>query len=192
MLKIHSNGLLVTSAFHERLPFMTRLARRISDRRMARPRRRGAITVLVALLLVPFLAMVAFAVDIAWVVQSRSDLQNAADSAALAGAEQLMNGYVQYTLPSQTSQGTVLAASEGTATAYAKNFAGYNTAGGVTSLALNASDIEFGFTNGQGSYNAAASGFPNTVKVTMRLDKQANGVSVPRYTSSFLPRESSS
>ena len=71
-------------------------------------RRRGAVTVLVALLTVPFLGMVAFAVDIAWIVQSRSDLQNAADAAALAGAEQLMNGFVQYSLPGQTLQSTIL------------------------------------------------------------------------------------
>lgn len=121
--------------------------------------------------------MVAFAVDVAWIVQSRSSLQNAADSAALAGAEQLMDGYVQYSLPSQTAQGTILTNTKTTAKTYAKNFAGYNAAGGVSSLALNDADIEFGFTDAKGSYSGPGSysGFPNTVKVTMRLDDQANG-----------------
>jgi Flp pilus assembly protein TadG len=130
-----------------------------------------------AFLLIPFLGMVAFAVDIAWIVQSRSDLQNAADSAALAGVEQLTNGYVQYALPGQTQQSTILTNSESIAKTYAKNFASYNTAGGVPSLTLNDSDIEFGFTDGQGTYTPAPtySSFPNTVKVTMRLDSSANG-----------------
>jgi Flp pilus assembly protein TadG len=145
--------------------------------RATRIRRRGALTVLVALLAVPFLAMVAFAVDIAWIVQARSDLQNAADSAALAGVEQLTSGFVQYSLPGQTQQSTILTASETVATTYAKAFAFANTAGAVPSLRLNDSDIEFGFTDGQGTYTPAPTytGFPNTLKATMRLDSQANG-----------------
>jgi Flp pilus assembly protein TadG len=146
-------------------------------RRAGCSRRRGAVTVLVALLTVPFLGMVAFAVDIAWIVQSRSDLQNAADSAALAGAEQLMNGFVLYSLPGQTQKATILATSEASATTYAKNFAGYNTAGGNSSLTLNNADIQFGFTDASNNFTAAPgyAGYPNTVKVTMRLDSQANG-----------------
>jgi Flp pilus assembly protein TadG len=142
-----------------------------------RPRRRGAVTTLVAFLLVPFTGMVAFALDIAWIVQSRSDLQNAADAAALAGVEQLMNGYVQYSLPGQTGKSTILNTAETSAKTYAKNFAGYNTAGGVSSLTLNDADIEFGFTDASNNYTAAPSynGYPNTIKVTMRLDSSANG-----------------
>lgn len=145
--------------------------------RTARPRRRGTVAVLVALLAVPFLGMVAFAVDVAWIVQSKSDLQNAADSAALAGAEQLMSGFVLYKLPGQTQQSTIMTASETAASTYAKNFASYNTAGGVSSLALNDADIQFGFTDALGTFSPAPtySSFPNTVKVTMRLDSQANG-----------------
>ncbi len=150
------------------------IKRRSTHQTRARSRR-GALTVLVALLLIPFLGMVAFAVDMAWIVQSRSDLQNAADAAALAGAEQLTSGSVQYSLAGQTQQGTILANAESSATTYAKNFASYNVAGGHSSLTLNSSDIEFGFTNGSNSYTANAGGFPNTVKVTMRLDGNANG-----------------
>jgi Flp pilus assembly protein TadG len=139
--------------------------------------RRGTVTVLVALLMVPFLGMVAFALDIAWIVQSRSDLQSAADSAALAGAEQLTNGFVQYSLPGQTLQGTILSTAESNATTCAKNFASYNTAGGVSSLTLNNADVQFGFTDASNNFTPAPaySGFPNTVKVTVRLDSNANG-----------------
>ena len=77
----------------------------------------------------------------------------------------------------QTNKSGVITATESTAKTYAKNFAGYNTAGGVRSLALNDADIEFGFTDASNNYTPAPTyaGFPNTVKVTMRLDSQANG-----------------
>jgi Flp pilus assembly protein TadG len=152
-----------------------------SQRRKQRTRsgspRRGAVVPLVAILLIPFTGMVAFALDTAWIVQSRSDLQSAADAAALAGAEQLMNGFVQYSLPGQTLQTSILATAETSAKTYAKNFASYNTAGGVSTLTLKDADIEFGYTDASNNYTAAPtySGFPNTVKVTMRLDSSANG-----------------
>jgi Flp pilus assembly protein TadG len=128
-------------------------------------------------MIVPFTGLVAFAIDIAWIVQSRSDLQSAADAAALAGAEQLMNGYVQYNMPGQTLQSTILSTAETSAKTYAKNFASYNTAGGVNSLTLNDADIQFGFTDASNNYTPAPTytGYPNTVKVTMRLDSSANG-----------------
>src|SRR5262245_13633208 len=48
--------------------------------------RRGAVVPLVALCLIPLLGLVALAVDIGMVAVSRSQCQNAADSAAMAGA----------------------------------------------------------------------------------------------------------
>jgi Flp pilus assembly protein TadG len=140
-------------------------------------RRRGSIAPLVAILLTLFLGLVAFAVDLAWMVQTRADLQNAADAAALAGAGQLMNGFVQYNLPGQTQQGTIVTNSQSSATTYATNFAGYNAAGGVSSLTLNSSDVVFGTTDASGNFTASGSGssFPNTVQVTMRRDGSANG-----------------
>jgi Flp pilus assembly protein TadG len=136
-----------------------------------------------ALLLIPLLAMMAFAIDIGWIDVTQADLQNAADAAALAGAEQLMgdsnhlNGIVQYNLPGQTNQATILSTAESNAKTAAKNFASYNAAGGVSSLVLNDGDIEFGFTDASGKYTAAPTytGFPNTVKVTLRRDSNANG-----------------
>ena len=48
-----------------------------------------------------------------WIVLVQSDLQNAADSAALAGAGQLMNGFVSYNLPNQTAnQPSILSTAE--------------------------------------------------------------------------------
>ncbi|NIL96059.1 MAG: hypothetical protein GTO53_02100 [Planctomycetales bacterium] len=55
-------------------------------------RRRGAIAVLAALLIVTFLAIVAFGVDVGYLALTRSQLQNAADAAALAGTAGLIDG----------------------------------------------------------------------------------------------------
>src|SRR5438477_6631154 len=115
--------------------------------------RRGAVAPLVAVLLVPLVAMVAFAVDMAWVVETENELQSVADAAALAGANALIsdstsqNGYVQYYLAGQATQATILSNAQANARTAAKACAKANTAGGVSNLALNDSDIEFGFTN---------------------------------------------
>ncbi len=140
--------------------------------------RRGGVAPLTALLLIPLLGLVAFAVDMGWIVLTQSDLQNAADSAALAAAGQLMNGYVMYNLPNQSAnQLSILNTAEAGATASAKQFAGLNAAGGVSSLTLLNSDIQFGFTDANGVYTASSANsttYPNTVKVTVRRDSTAN------------------
>jgi Flp pilus assembly protein TadG len=142
-------------------------------------RRRGAMLPLAAVLMVFFLGMVAFCVDIGWIVLAQSDLQNAADSAALAGAEGLMANAALYGLPNQSAaqKDALISAGMANARTVAKNFAGYNSAGGVNSLVLNDADIEFGYTDTSGTYTAVPTytGYPNTVKVVLRRDAQANG-----------------
>jgi Flp pilus assembly protein TadG len=145
--------------------------------------RRGAIAPLTAVLLTIILGMVAFAVDVGWMTVAESELQDAADAAALAGVGQLMSPSVQFSLPGQaaTNQTSILSAAQTSATTYAKNFASYNRAGGVANLVLLDNDIEFGFTDAHGNYtkytgnSLYASSFPNTIKVTMRLDTTPGG-----------------
>jgi hypothetical protein len=145
----------------------------------AEMRRRGTVTPLAAILLVFLMGMIAFSVDMGYMVLAETELQSAADSAALAGAEQLMQGFVKYHLPGQgaTNQATILSSSLSSARTAAKNYAGYNSAGGVSTLALNDSDIQFGFTDASNNYTPQPTftGFPNTIKVTMRRDSSANG-----------------
>ena len=143
----------------------------------ATTKRRGAIAPLTAILLVFLIGMVAFAVDTGWMVLSQTNLQNAADASALAGANPLMSAYVQYSVSTSSStKTTILNAAMASARANAKLYAGYNSAGGVKSLALNDSDVEFGFTDAKNNYTPAPTftGFPNTIKVRLRLDSQAN------------------
>src|SRR5262249_3580303 len=109
----------------------------------------------------------------------RSDLQNAADAAALAGAEKLQSLYVQYNQPGQTSMTSVLTqaiTNSGSTSpmATAIKFARYNKAGNVN-LEVPTTDVKFGFTDAQGNYTSPYIGFPNTIQVTVRRDSTANG-----------------
>ncbi len=139
--------------------------------------RRGATAVLVALLLIPLMAFVALSVDIGWMATTKSTLQNAADSAAAAGARQLTDNYAAYSIPGQTQRQSLISGAETSASTFSKRFCGYNGAGGVTSLNLLATDTVFGFTDATNSFTstAAYAGFPNTVQVTVRRDASSNG-----------------
>ncbi|NUQ62655.1 MAG: VWA domain-containing protein [Pirellulales bacterium] len=55
--------------------------------------RRGAILVLTAVLMIMIFAMLAFAVDLGYVALTRTELQNAADAGALAGAGTMVGGF---------------------------------------------------------------------------------------------------
>ncbi len=52
--------------------------------------RRGAVLVLVAFMMVALIGVAVFAVDLGWIVANRTQLQSAADAAALAGASTLV------------------------------------------------------------------------------------------------------
>ncbi|MCX7408563.1 MAG: pilus assembly protein TadG-related protein [Planctomycetales bacterium] len=146
---------------------------------LARPviRRRGAIAVLVAVLMIPMLAFVAFCVDIGWMTTTKSELQNATDSAAAAGARQLVDNYGAYSAASSSQRQTLVASAKSAASTYSRQFGGYNNAGGVAALQVLPSDIQFGFTDASGNYESSATyaGYPNTVQVLVRRDASANG-----------------
>jgi Flp pilus assembly protein TadG len=136
------------------------------------------ILALGAFLLLVILAMAAFAVDIGYICSVQSQLQSAADSAALAGATQLMNPYVQYYYPTQSSsnQSQILSSAMASGTAQAQRFASLNAAGDVTSLALPNADVVFGFLDSNKNFSPAPPDprFPNSVQVTVRRDTNAN------------------
>jgi hypothetical protein len=152
---------------------------------LQRGKRPGAIAPLAALTLLIVVAMVAFCVDMSFIVETEAELQTAADGAALAGAQQLMQNYgpVDYYMPGQTNQAYIMQTAMNNARNAARACAANNTAGGVTNLVLDDGDIEFGITDGNGVYTAlprsvlqaVVVGFPNTVKVTVRRRNQTNG-----------------
>jgi Flp pilus assembly protein TadG len=144
-------------------------------------RRRGATVPLFAVLAVPLLGMLAFSVDLGYIVLANSDLQWAADAAALAGAEKLQEFYIQYTLPGQTSRNAILATATtnvpGSPMQAAEQVASCNKAGGVP-VTVRDDDISFGYTDAQGNYTtnyqSSSSGFPNSVTVITRRDRFSN------------------
>ena len=152
-------------------------------------RRRGATVPLFAILLVPLLGMLAFSIDLGWIALVKTDLQTAADAAALAGAEKLQALYVNYItagLPgSQQSQGSFLTtATTNTGTwdspmYTAEQFASYNKAGNV-SINVRDQDVSFSFLDANGNFNqnywavGLTGGFPNSITVVARRDSIQN------------------
>jgi Flp pilus assembly protein TadG len=125
-----------------------------------------------AILLALVLGMLAFSVDIGYIVMTRAELQNAADSSALAAVEQLTPYYVQYYSPGST-QNTILSSAETQATLFAKNYASYHKAGNTTSVVLDTTnDLQFGYQDSSTAYQSPppTGDFPNTVQVTLRLN----------------------
>lgn len=117
-------------------------------------RPRGVIAVFSAVLLVVMLAMVAFAIDVGYLSLTRTQLQAAADGAALAGASTI---------------------SQGTQVASAQSIANANKVAG-RSVQLNASDVELGtWDTTSRSFTPAASGAANAVRVTVRTDADNGG-----------------
>jgi hypothetical protein len=110
--------------------------------------RRGATLILFALLLVFLIGLIAFAVDIGWVNLTRTELQTAADSSALAAS-------------------AVLNQDPATIRAVAQHYAGMHRAGGQT-VSLSTSDVEMGLWDvSSGSFTPVSSG-GNAVRITAR------------------------
>lgn len=118
--------------------------------------RRGAVTVLAALMMTFLVGMVAFAIDCGVITLARTQLQNAADAAAMAGAAALSSGV-------SSTQTAAQAAAQA------------NTVGGASVSLVTAQDIEFGtwdkaaltFTVLTGSAQANA----NAIRVTCKVDQ---------------------
>ena len=122
-----------------------------------RQRRRGAMAVLAAVFLVVLIAMIAFAVDIGYLAVVRTQLQAAADSAALAAAGS-----------SNLSQSQMVSV--------AQQFANANQAAG-RAIQLNASDVQFGTWNATSRTFTPSSAAATAVKVTVRTDSSDGGAS---------------
>jgi Flp pilus assembly protein TadG len=151
---------------------------------LRKDKRRPAATVpLFAILCVPLIGMLAFSIDVGWIALARTDLQTAADAAALAGAEQLQSLYVQYTTPGATNQSSLLntattnTGTQGCPMYAAEQVAARNKAGNVN-ITVRDPDISFGFLDGNGTYHSDYSnyngGFPNSITVITRRDNTLN------------------
>ena len=123
--------------------------------------RRGVVVVLVAVLMVPLLAMVAFAVDYGYLLKVRTDLQRTADVAVLAAVQNLI----------PTADGTQDLDS------VRSTLRKYVTSNTDNSFQVLDSDIEIGRYDPATIYSKVLllnTGTFDTVRVTVRYDGTAN------------------
>jgi len=118
-------------------------------------RRRGAIVVLAAIFLVVMLGLIALAVDLGYIALVKTQLQAAADSAALAGA-------------------AATNLSRADMEAEARRFAGANTAGG-RAVQLTSSDIESGTWDVASRTFTPSAQLGSAVRVTVRTADDTSG-----------------
>lgn len=153
----------------------------MSARSINHVQRRGAVAPLMAILAIPLLGMIAFAVDIGYIALSKSELQNAADAAALAAVDQLRDPFTKWSVVSNPSNGATYSPSGmlaqrnlamTNAKTAAQTYSQANKAGGKSVTVDTANDVTFGYLDGNGAYNPnpPSSQFPNTVEVTLRYD----------------------
>lgn len=136
-------------------------------------RRRGVILVLAALCLIVVIAFLAFSVDWGYMVVTESELQNAADAGALAGARALANG-------------------RAAAISAAQAWVGKNVAGGQPAT-LASSDVDIGlWDNNAATFTVLAANAPqnpNAIRVTCRRSA-ANGNALPLFFAKLLGTQS--
>src|SRR5687768_1974578 len=157
------------------MSFIDRFASRTKARRCrVRQSRRGAVVVFLAAMLVVVFAFVALCIDVGWMTTTKSELQNAADASAAAGAAQLMTNHAAYNIPSQRNRDALVTSAKRSASNYGALYGSYNSAGGVNALTILPADIAIGFTDANGAFVANSSRYPNTVQVVARRDDSAN------------------
>ena len=138
--------------------------------------RRGAISVLAAFMSVMVLGMVAFAVDVGYVLSSKQELQRTADAAALAAC---------WEYGKKLSQGSTPVEAMGFARTTAVQYAGSNPVAGINPLIdqntsnSGSGDLVFGQMSNLYDSNAslvtATPSLYNAVRLKVRRDSTLNG-----------------
>ncbi len=138
--------------------------------------RKGAITILAALMSIVLIGMVAFCVDIGYVLSAKEELQRSADSSALAAC---------WEFGSQLAKGNSTTAAAGYARTTAAQYAALNrVTGSPMSLDANTSndpngDVVLGyiadFKNSQSAFQTDGTNGYNAIKVRLRKDSSTNG-----------------
>lgn len=120
----------------------------------------GAVAILLGIALLTLISFAALAVDIGYILTTKSELQNIADATALAAARQLAASY-----PPPIDANSVRT--------IAQQVAQSNWAGGINAITIDPSDIEIGIWNGT-SFSESLT-FPNAIRTTIRRDNDWNG-----------------
>ncbi|MCE9554103.1 MAG: hypothetical protein K8T91_12105 [Planctomycetes bacterium] len=139
-------------------------------------RRKGAIAVLAAVLMVAFIAVVAFAVDIGYILKIRTELQRTADASALAACWEYLQSQPLATTVTQT-----LASVRSKASQYALSNAVGNASPAVDLNAANAAtgDLVLGYianpSNPSAAMNYTDPTMFNSVQVRVQASEERNG-----------------
>ena len=142
--------------------------------------RRGAILVLTAVVMIAVMAIVALALDVSYLSLTKTQLQGAADAAALAGAMEL----------SGTEDPAIVRAN---ALAAIQDVASKHRNGDKTSVAVDASDVTFGKMSWNSSTNSFTTAWGeaqtpyNVVKVRAERDAGGGGSPDNRLPLVFAP-----
>ena len=137
---------------------------------------KGMAAIHMALLGTILVGMTAFAVDVGHALVTQNELQNAADSAALAATRQMGVDYLAMPIADQQDLDRDLTSAEQvqiTAQATAAAFA--NKASDVANLVLGQGDIQFGTWDFIAHTFVPTVTRPNAIRVTARRDGGANG-----------------
>lgn len=147
----------------------------------ARRKRRGTIAAMTAIMLVMVLGMVAFAVDVGYLVLARSELQRSADSAALAAAWELVD-------EDELTTGADYAAIETNAQTTAAQFGGFNSVLQATP-SVPSGNVVVGhlasFTDPTAQIDVSGTNAPNVVQVQVSRTAAQNG-QVPFFMAQIL------
>ena len=134
---------------------------------------RGAVAVIVAIVLVVLLSFGALALDISNAMIARNELQNVADASALAGARAL--GVIYQALPPGTPY-TTYVLNPAVVKTVATAVAAANKARQATSVVILPADIKIGVWNsGPRTLDPITNTGATGVRVTARLDASAGG-----------------
>lgn len=146
-----------------------------------RRRRRGNVLVLCAFLMIGLLAMIAFAVDIGYILVARDQLQRSADASALAAAWELVDAEG----PSGNSDVQQMASNARTV---ASRYAASNLVL-ASAPTLGQSDVRVGYLSNPFDpaciFTTVGSGVPNAVQVCVRRANDQNG-EVPMFFAPVL------
>jgi Flp pilus assembly protein TadG len=134
--------------------------------------KRGITAIIVAICLIMFLGLLALAVDVGYMLVTRTELQRVADGAALAGARVLGHTYEPMSYQAQVDY-VVDGATETAIRNAAKDVASLNRSGGMNGIVINDADIIIG-NWASGTINPTLAS-PDAVRVIARRDASANG-----------------
>ena len=137
---------------------------------------RGAVTIIVAVMLTVFMAVTALAVDIGYVMVTRNQLQNVADASALASARKLGSIYdgTSTGTPMPYSEQLTYVADAAALISTAQQVAMENSAGGKN-IYMDPSDVIIGTWDATTKTLTPTLTSPDAVQVTARRDSGANG-----------------